>query len=79
MDSPTFYSKAILDLLEERKKRNSNYSMRALARDLSIDPSNLSKLIKGKTTITPQFAYKLANHIGLQGEAKLDFIVASLE
>lgn len=35
---------------EERKGRNARYSLRAFARDLRIDPSNLSKLMAGKRT-----------------------------
>jgi hypothetical protein len=33
---------------DARKERNSRYSLRAFARDLRIDPSNLSKLLAGK-------------------------------
>lgn len=35
--------------LEERISSNSSYSLRAFARDLQIDPSNLSKILSGKT------------------------------
>jgi len=35
---------------EARKVRNARYSLRAFARDLRIDPSNLSKLMAGKRT-----------------------------
>jgi len=42
----------LADVLQEefeaRKARNSRYSLRAFARDLRIDPSNLSKLLAGK-------------------------------
>lgn len=79
MNSTKFYGKILEEILVERQKRNNNYSLRALARDLEIDPSNLSKIINGKYLVTPKFAYKLASHLKLEGEEKLKFIALSLE
>lgn len=42
------FSQNLLMLISEKKKQNHRYSLRALARDLDIDQSNLSKILKGK-------------------------------
>ncbi len=42
--------------LNKRAKENSSYSLRAFARDLGIDPSNMSKILSGK--ISPQKSTK---------------------
>ena len=41
----------LLDQLANHRLRNPRYSLRALARDLHIDPSYLSKLIRGKRKV----------------------------
>ena len=49
MDLPDrWISALVLGILKGRQVRRSSYSLRALARDLKIDPSVLSKLLRGK-------------------------------
>jgi PAS domain S-box-containing protein len=38
--------------LDERKSKNPRYSMRALARDLEVDPAALSRILSGKQDIS---------------------------
>ena len=73
-----FYVSRIKDLLSERAEKNSGYSLRALARDVGIDASYLSQVLQNKKRITPKAAFKFANHLKLEGQVKLDFIVPSL-
>ncbi|MBX9769465.1 MAG: TIGR02147 family protein [Bdellovibrionales bacterium] len=41
--------------LQHRMRMNSRYSLRAFARDLGVDPSHLSKLLRGHKPITLHF------------------------
>ena len=74
-----FYVDCLKLLLENRISRNPHYSIRALARDLDIDPTYLLNILNKKRNMTPKNAYKLANHLNLQGESKLNFIEPSLK
>lgn len=42
-----------------------NVSLRALARDLDVSPSALSKVTTGKTAISPEMALRLEAGIGI--------------
>lgn len=48
----------------KRMDKNSNYSLRAYARDLDVDPSLLSKLLRGKRSFTEN----MIHHIGQKME-----------
>lgn len=47
-----------------RKNRNKAYSLRSYSRDLNVDPSNLSKILKGKKTLNQKNAEKIATKLG---------------
>lgn len=68
------YINCILDLLEERKVKNSKYSQRALARDLGVNPGDLVKIIKGKKNLGPRLGYRLGKEMGLEGDRLLSFL-----
>ena len=42
------YRKALRESFEEKKYRNSKYSLRSFARDLSVSPAALSQVLSGK-------------------------------
>lgn len=50
---------------ELRKRRNSQYSIRAFARDLNLSPSHLSEFLSGKTSLSPSRVEKLSERLGL--------------
>ncbi|HEY8270454.1 MAG TPA: TIGR02147 family protein [Pseudobdellovibrionaceae bacterium] len=57
--------------LARRNSANPNYSLRAFARDLSVDSSFLSKLLNGKRSMTVRTIMSLAPHLALsQDQAK---------
>lgn len=56
------------DELSARCARNSNYSLRSFAKSLSISPSALSAMIKGKRPITNKMKEKLGLKLGLSLE-----------
>jgi uncharacterized protein (TIGR02147 family) len=49
--------------LSSRTKRNTNYSMRAFARDLNLAPSHLSNLLKGQAGLSRKSATKIASNL----------------
>ncbi len=54
--------------LERRKKVNPSYSLRAFAKSLEMDASNLSKLLSGQTTVGTKLRMKLAKKLGMSDE-----------
>lgn len=62
------YRKFLQDELEQRQKRNLQYSLRAFARDLNIAPQVLSLVLKGKKGISVSAALNLAHRLGLSVE-----------
>lgn len=58
----------ILEEFEGRKSKNSAYSMRAFALFLEVDPSNLSKLLKGQILPQNKLRKRLADKLGLQSQ-----------
>jgi len=60
--------------LQNRTKKNSNYSLRSFARDLNIEPSSLSKLLRGKRTFSKQMIIRLSDALKIKDELILDFI-----
>ncbi len=54
--------------LVDRCKRNSSYSLRAFATHLELDPSTLSKILKGKRVIGKKSILQLGIRIGLTNE-----------
>lgn len=49
-----------------RMERNTRYSLRSFARDLDIEPSFLSKLIRGKQKLTSNTLVRLAEKLNIQ-------------
>lgn len=58
----------------ERLEKNEQYSLRAFARDLSVDHSNLSKLLRKKKTITPDQIKYIAKQLKLSTEQTDTFL-----
>lgn len=54
------YREMLLQELEKRCRRNSQYSLRSFARDLSISPSRLSDVLKGRYGLSRAAAEKIA-------------------
>ncbi len=66
------YHELILSELNERKRSNPSYSLRAFARDLELSPGFLSSLINGQKKPTLKSAKELIKKLALsQRDAKL--------
>jgi uncharacterized protein (TIGR02147 family) len=60
--------------LVERERKNPNYSLRAYARDLGINPGNLSAILQGKKGLSPQAAERIARPLGLSEGEQLELV-----
>ena len=57
------YQRLLKKELSERSAQNKGYSMRAFARDLEIEPAQLSRVLKGKQNISVQAAQSVARKL----------------
>jgi len=72
---PTPYYIAFLKKqLEDRKRKNSRYSLRAFAQHLQMDPSALSRILLGKQRISLQTAEKISQTLRSNVEEKRLFL-----
>lgn len=78
MNSKSFetlnYRQIILAEFERRRKRNHGYSMRAFSRDLSLSPSRLGEILRGKVGLSENRAALISEKLHLSEAGKLMFI-----
>ncbi len=69
LDEGLMTTEPIIDLLikefDRKRKRNPSYSLRAYSKYLEIDPSNLSKIIKGSKVPGGKLASRLCQKLGI--------------
>lgn len=58
----------LLKTLEERKSKNSSYSLRALARDMRLDAGQLNRIVNSKTPPSPLVAFKVGKYLKLNND-----------
>lgn len=59
------YREFLKDILEDRARKNKQYSLRAFARDIGLAPQNLSALFYKKKGISTGVAAKIATRLNL--------------
>lgn len=67
------YRSILNEELAFRSKENPSYSLRAFSRDLSIAPSQLSEILKGKTGLSSNKSMLIASKLGLSDQDCLVF------
>jgi len=60
--------------LEKRQERNKHYSLRSFSRVLKVEPSFLSKLLRGKKNFTERSINRFSEELGLTLNQRLEFI-----
>jgi len=60
--------------LRRRKAVNHRYSLRAFARSLQMDPSTLSKILRGKRELSMSTAFRVANYLEFPGDLVTTFL-----
>lgn len=74
-----FFRVYLREELSKRVKANPQYSLRAFAKKLEIDPGALSRIISGKQIIALKNARHLIERLALSDEEKALFIQSALE
>lgn len=64
----------IKKILDEKKLKNSSYSLRALSRDIKISQTQLSHLLMGKRRLSPHHALKIGEYLNYNDQEMLEFI-----
>lgn len=59
------FSMYLQQILVDRKKTRSNYSLRSFAQSLGMDPSLLSKILSGKRSVSSKLYRKLTEKLSL--------------
>lgn len=71
------YIDILNEQLEARSAKNNNYSLRAFARDLELNPSRLSQILSKKKGLSEKGAEALAEKLGLNDREKEYFILSA--
>lgn len=69
-----FISIEVCNELERRKEKNTRYSLRAYAKHLKMEPSLLSKIIRGKVVPSSRTVAKLVSSFGIDEEKKASLL-----
>lgn len=72
LDSLKFQNKLQTELIE-RCRRNPSYSLRAFSKDLRIEASALSKIIRGQRKVSKTMFSRLSSALGLSPKERLAF------
>jgi uncharacterized protein (TIGR02147 family) len=72
-DPAAAYRAILQRSFDRRKQRNQRYSLRAMARDLTLSPSFLSDLFHGKAGVSVDSAARMAKAMGLNPDEQLEF------
>jgi len=71
MNTQNNYAQIIHELLTQKRETNPDYSLRAFAREVDIEQSNLSKILKGKRKLTASHVTRISNKFNLPSETTL--------
>ncbi len=70
----TAYQSVLRSHLDDRRRRNSRFSLRSFAKHLEISPGQLSSLINGKKNLTAKQAVKIIEKLNLSEQDALDLM-----
>jgi uncharacterized protein (TIGR02147 family) len=71
------FIKTLSKEFEIRASKNSNYSLRAFARDLDLSPASLSQILNNKKGLSVQKAEKIASKLGLNSKEAELFLLST--
>jgi plasmid maintenance system antidote protein VapI len=58
----------IVNEFQKRKSVNPTYSLRAFSRDIGVDQSLMTKIIKGKRKVSVDLTLRLSNMFNLESQ-----------
>ena len=74
-----FYRAYLKEELERRIQTNPQYSLRAFASALDLDPTYLSKVLNGKLMMSVENADRICEVLNLVEETRRDFLLSVAE
>jgi uncharacterized protein (TIGR02147 family) len=79
MNKSPFHIQLIREMLSKRQRANSSYSLRAYGRDLGMDPSTLSAVLKGKRSFPIKDCDRVIKSLRLTPIEKMHFMESALK
>lgn len=79
MRTDTYYQSCLKEELSLRIKKNPRYSLRAFAQFLDINPSTLSRVLKGEKRLSIDLSKKIAAKLELNPKELKKFIISIAE
>lgn len=64
----------LLKVLNEKKKKNSQYSLRSLAKSVKISPAQLSSIINKRKKLSPTLAIQLIQKLNLTEQESIELL-----
>lgn len=64
----------LFKIYTEKKSRNTNYSIRAFARDLSIPSGRLTEIFNGKRNLTEKLGFRISEKLALNESESTSFL-----
>lgn len=62
--------------LSEAKRKNSRYSLRALARSLDVSPASLSRILSGKSNLSQKITQKIIRNLKIDSRQREELLAA---
>lgn len=78
-ENTALYLQLLRNNLQERTKHNSQYSLRAFARFLELDPGELSRILSGQRAPSLKAASQIADKLRMENDTVREFFLSILE
>ncbi len=78
-NTPPYYVQLLKGELNRRKSENRSYSLRSFAAHLTLDPSALSKILKGEKSLSVRASLNVVQRIQFTDQEKRLFLASVAE
>lgn len=73
----TDFAKYLMQEFDSRKKRNRRYSLRAFARDIGLDQSFVSKILRGQKKLSKAMIISISNKLGMSADQVNPYVLSN--
>ncbi|SMF83499.1 hypothetical protein SAMN06296036_14715 [Pseudobacteriovorax antillogorgiicola] len=70
----SYCSKTLVSELKRRRKKNPSYSLRKFAKDLSIDPGYLSRVLRDERAMSLDMVYRVGRKLFSKEKDIMSFV-----
>lgn len=78
-EETAFYRLYLQEELARRCDRNASYSLRAFSKALNVDVGNLSRVLKGKSSLSPEVVERIVERLNLAPDEQQLFLQSVLD